>query len=45
MKPLPDLNRLILSPDQREAFLAAVRPVLSAEQFEFIQSVDRKSVV
>lgn len=39
MKPLPDLNRLILSPDQREAFLAAVRPVLSAEQFEFIQSV------
>ncbi|MCP5521606.1 MAG: hypothetical protein H7A46_08670, partial [Verrucomicrobiales bacterium] len=39
MKSLPDLNQLILPREQREAFLAAVRPVLSAEQFEFIQAM------
>ena len=39
MKSLPDLNRLVLPPEQREAFLAAVRPLLPPEQFEFIQAM------
>lgn len=39
MRSLPDLNRLVLPAAQREAFLAAVRPVLSREQFELIQAM------
>ncbi|MCP5527667.1 MAG: hypothetical protein H7A47_12825 [Verrucomicrobiales bacterium] len=39
MKSLPDLNRLVLPPEQREAFLAAIRPLLPPEQFEFVQAM------
>ncbi|MCB1128499.1 MAG: hypothetical protein KDM81_18530, partial [Verrucomicrobiae bacterium] len=39
MKSLPDLNRLVLTPEQREAFLAAIRPFLWPEHFEFIQNL------
>jgi transposase len=39
MKSAPDLNRFILSPDEQEAFLAAVRPALAPEHFEFIQAM------
>jgi len=39
MKSAPDLTPFILPPDEREAFLAAVRPALSPEHFEFIQAM------
>ncbi len=39
MKSLPDLNRLVLNPDHREAFLAAVRPALAPKHFEFVQAM------
>ncbi len=39
MKSAPDLTPFILPSDQREAFLAAVRPALSPEHFEFIQGM------
>ncbi len=39
MTSLPDLNRLVLTPEQREAFLAAIRPLLPPEHFEFIRAM------